>query len=178
MGGYARLSGTSMAAPFVSAAAALLRAARPDASPTLVRAWLTSTATDAGAPGRDDEFGAGILDPARAMAAASGQFPVDVGDPVSSLVGSSTEIREVSAGVAGGGYWMLGADGAVYGFGSARSLGNAAVGPASATDLEPLCSERGAWLDWLASSTACIRWIGFKKIIVPAALVKVAGKPR
>src|SRR5204863_80729 len=51
--GYARLSGTSMAAPYVSAAAALLRAARPGASPAQVRAWLTSTATDAGAPGRD-----------------------------------------------------------------------------------------------------------------------------
>jgi subtilisin family serine protease len=144
--GYARLSGTSMAAPFVSAAAALVRAARPDASPALVRAWLTSTATDAGAPGRDDEFGAGILDPSRAMDAASGAFSVDLGDPVSTLVGNSTEIREVSAGVAGGGYWMVGADGAVYGFGSARALGNAPVGPATAADLEPTRSGHGYWV--------------------------------
>ena len=63
--------------------------------------WLTSTATDAGAPGRDDEFGGGIVDPARAMTAASGALTVSVGDPVTTLLGSSTEIREVSAGAAG-----------------------------------------------------------------------------
>ena len=144
--GYARLSGTSMAAPFVSAAAALVRAARPDASPAMVRAWLTATATDAGVPGTDDEFGAGIVDPLRAMAAASGALPVTVGDPATGLPGSSTAIREVSAGAARGGYWMVGGDGTVYGFGDAPALGNAAVGPASAVDVEPTRSARGYWV--------------------------------
>ena len=144
--GYARLSGTSMAAPFVSAAAALLRAARPGASPAQVRAWLTSTATDAGAPGRDDEFGAGILDPVGALAAASGGFPVAIGDAGTSPLSSGIEIREISPGPAGAGYRMVGADGTVYGFGPAHALGNAPVGTASAVGLEPTRSGHGYWV--------------------------------
>ena len=140
--GYDRLSGTSMAAPFVSAAAALLRAARPDATPAQVRLWLTSTAADAGAPGRDDEFGAGILDPQRALSAASGAIHVPAGDPASSPLSGPVEYREVSAGAAGG-YWMVGADGAVSGFGNARVLGSAPVGAASAVDLEPTPTGHG-----------------------------------
>ena len=144
--GYSRLSGTSMAAPFVSAAAALLRAARPDASPAQVRAWLTSTATDAGAPGRDDEFGAGIVDPVRALSAASGSIIVPAGDPGSSPLSGPVEYREVSAGGAGAGYWMVGADGVVSGFGAARVLGHAPVGTASAVDLEPNPTGHGYWV--------------------------------
>jgi subtilisin family serine protease len=144
--GYARMSGTSMAAPFVAAAAALLRAARPDASVAQVRAWLTSTATDAGAPGRDDEFGAGILDPVRALSAASGAIAAPIGSGGAAPSGGSIDVREVSAGAAGAGYWMVGADGVVYGFGDAGALGNAAVGPAAAVDLEPTRSGRGYWV--------------------------------
>ncbi|MDQ1500845.1 MAG: hypothetical protein QOI86_4185, partial [Actinomycetota bacterium] len=144
--GYARLSGTSMAAPFVSAAAALLRAARPGASPAQVRAWLTATATDAGSPGRDDEFGAGIVDPVRALAAASGGLAVPIGVTAGTPAGGGTAVREVSAGGAGAGYWMLDADGAVYGFGNARPWGSAPVGPASAADLAPTPSGRGYWV--------------------------------
>jgi hypothetical protein len=144
--GYDRLSGTSMAAPFVASAAALLRAARPHATVAQIRAWLTSTATDAGAPGRDDEFGAGILDPARALTAAAGGHMVPAGDPAASPSTGGIEMREVSAGAAGAGYWMVGADGIVYGFGAARTLGNAPVGPASAVDLEPTATGRGYWV--------------------------------
>jgi subtilisin family serine protease len=144
--GYTRLSGTSMAAPFVSAAAALLRAARPGASPAQVRAWLTSTASDAGAPGRDDEFGAGIVDPVRALAAASGGLAVPIGVTAGTPAGGGTAVREVSAGGAGAGYWMLDADGAVYGFGNARPWGSAPVGPAAAADLAPTRSGRGYWV--------------------------------
>jgi hypothetical protein len=148
---YARLSGTSMAAPFVSAAAALLRAARPEASVAQIRAWLTGTATDAGAPGRDDEFGAGILDPRRAMTAASGAYvgPVEVpaSDPSSATPGSTlSPAANGSNGGIGGGYWMVATDGAVYGFGDARNLGDAPVGTASAVDLEPTRSGAGYWV--------------------------------
>ena len=141
--GYARLSGTSMAAPFVSAAAALLRGARPDASPAQVRAWLTSTATDAGVPGRDDEFGAGIVDPVRALTAAAGTVVAPAGDPSAT---GPVALREVGAGTVGAGYWMVGADGVVSGFGDARVLGHAPVGAASAVDLEPTPSGRGYWI--------------------------------
>ncbi|MEW6476739.1 MAG: S8 family serine peptidase [Actinomycetota bacterium] len=147
---YTRMSGTSMAAPFVSAAAALLRAARPDASVGQIRDWLTVTASDAGPPGRDDEFGSGIIEPRRALAAAgradgpglnpaSGSPPPAPAPPPIGRPGDST-------GPSGAGYWMVGADGAVYSFGNARALGNAPVGAATAVDLEPTRSGQGYWV--------------------------------
>ncbi|MEW6474047.1 MAG: fibronectin type III domain-containing protein [Actinomycetota bacterium] len=44
------------------------------------------------------------------------------------------------------GYWMVGSDGAVYGFGDAKNLGNAPVGSATAVDLEPTPSGNGYWI--------------------------------
>lgn len=61
--------GTSMAAPHVSAAAALViasRAAGRDPSPSAVGRRLTGTAVDVGLPGRDEAYGAGRLDAAAA----------------------------------------------------------------------------------------------------------------
>ena len=62
-GGYATVSGTSMAAPAVSAVASLYRAAHPAATPAEVQAALVSTAVDLETPGRDDHTGAGLVDP-------------------------------------------------------------------------------------------------------------------
>jgi subtilisin family serine protease len=60
---YAYDSGTSMAAPHVSGAAALIFAAQGTAlSPTEVRNILENSAQDLGAPGRDDLFGYGLVD--------------------------------------------------------------------------------------------------------------------
>jgi serine protease len=59
---YATLSGTSMATPHVTGAAALVWSARPTASATEVREALTSTATDLGPPGRDAVYGFGLVD--------------------------------------------------------------------------------------------------------------------
>ena len=44
------------------------------------------------------------------------------------------------------GYWMVAANGDVYGFGSARWFGNAAPGARSAVDLEPTASRAGYWV--------------------------------
>jgi hypothetical protein len=55
------MSGTSYAAPFVTAAAALLVAAQPDLSPSQVTKGLIADAKDLGRPGRDDTFGWGLL---------------------------------------------------------------------------------------------------------------------
>ncbi len=58
---YRTMSGTSMAAPYVSALAALLSARNPALTPDLIAARLQDTATDLGAPGRDTTFGAGLI---------------------------------------------------------------------------------------------------------------------
>ncbi|MFD4641331.1 S8 family serine peptidase [Lentzea sp. NPDC058436] len=62
-------SGTSFSAAIVSGAAALVRAAHPDLTAPEVVDLLTSTAKDAGSPGRDPQYGHGIVDPARAVTA-------------------------------------------------------------------------------------------------------------
>jgi subtilisin family serine protease len=67
--GYAYKSGTSMATPYVSAAIALLRAKCGEITPAQIRAVLTSTAEDLGAPGTDSSFGAGLLHVDDALAA-------------------------------------------------------------------------------------------------------------
>ena len=55
-------TGTSFAAPFVSAAAALIKADNPGFSAEEVRIVLENQADDLGSPGRDDVFGWGLLD--------------------------------------------------------------------------------------------------------------------
>ena len=74
-GGYARLSGTSMAAPFVSGVVALLLAKHKQAggstlveTPSQLIEHLQRTATDAGPTGRDPGYGFGLIDPARLLA--------------------------------------------------------------------------------------------------------------
>jgi len=59
--GYASASGTSMAAPFVAAAASLVKARHPEWTPDRIERKLLSTAKDLGPKGRDDKFGRGLL---------------------------------------------------------------------------------------------------------------------
>lgn len=70
--GYKRLEGTSMAAPHVAGVAALMKSVNPDLTPALFDALLAHGALtqDAGAPGRDDEYGHGLVDAAKAVQAA------------------------------------------------------------------------------------------------------------
>ncbi|MBK1870292.1 S8 family serine peptidase [Aestuariivirga sp. YIM B02566] len=56
-------TGTSFAAPFVTAAIALARKNDPEARMEDILSRLTTTAEDLGAPGRDDTFGWGLLNP-------------------------------------------------------------------------------------------------------------------
>ena len=67
--GYAAASGTSMATPNASAAAALVVGARPLASPTEIVAALRSTALDVVDPGGDTCSGNGLVDPVAATRA-------------------------------------------------------------------------------------------------------------
>ncbi|MEU4895905.1 type VII secretion-associated serine protease mycosin [Streptomyces sp. NPDC044780] len=60
--------GTSAAAAFVSGSVALVRAAHPELSPRQIRQLLTKTAQDVPEGGRSDDLGAGLVDPAAAIA--------------------------------------------------------------------------------------------------------------
>lgn len=66
-GQYHIMSGTSMAAPFVSAAAAILRQLDPEISVQEIKEALTKTATDLGEPGQDNDYGAGVINIAAAV---------------------------------------------------------------------------------------------------------------
>ena len=68
---YRRMSGTSMAAPHVAALAALLKGADRGLTPDRIEEAITTSAADLGAPGRDDDFGAGRIDAAAALAAVT-----------------------------------------------------------------------------------------------------------
>ena len=59
--GYALMSGTSMAAPFVSAVAALYMEKYPDLSTAEIRNLLQENAIDLGEPGRDTKYGYGLI---------------------------------------------------------------------------------------------------------------------
>jgi subtilisin family serine protease len=66
---YQVTSGTSFAAAHVSGIAALILERRPDLSPDAVRDVLLSNAKDIGPRGRDDQFGAGLVDAYRSLMA-------------------------------------------------------------------------------------------------------------
>ena len=66
--GYCRLSGTSMAAPYAAASAAILISrTKHRLGGAKVRALMTARADDVGAPGRDALAGYGLIDPRRML---------------------------------------------------------------------------------------------------------------
>jgi serine protease AprX len=60
--GYVTYSGTSMATPFVAGTVALALEANPALTPAQVRSLLEASAQDRGGAGKDNEWGAGLLD--------------------------------------------------------------------------------------------------------------------
>ena len=97
-GEYMYSSGTSMAAPYVSASAALLRTRYPALSPVQVGEHLRATAEDLGPAGKDAEYGTGLVDPLKAMGAAPAGTGVQSSDAVTP-VGTSTDLVQVAAEV-------------------------------------------------------------------------------
>ncbi|MCW6004578.1 type VII secretion-associated serine protease mycosin [Micromonospora sp. CPCC 205371] len=66
---YSKGSGTSAATAIVAGAAALVRSKYPELSAREVVHRLTATATDKGAPGRDEQYGYGVLNLVAALTA-------------------------------------------------------------------------------------------------------------
>jgi serine protease len=64
---YREMSGTSMATPYAAAAVALIRAADPVLTAMSAARLLASTADDLEKVGRDDDTGAGLVDPVAAL---------------------------------------------------------------------------------------------------------------
>lgn len=103
---YWNWSGTSLAAPLVSGAAALVWQAFPYFNNDLVRQTVLGTATDLGAPGVDPVFGYGALNIGRAVQ-GPGRF--DWGDVSVSFAGTSTWGNDIagSGGLVKGGSGTL-----------------------------------------------------------------------
>ncbi|MCC6848153.1 MAG: S8 family serine peptidase [Deltaproteobacteria bacterium] len=87
---YGLLQGTSMASAHVSGVAALLLGVPGGASAARLREILRTTADDRGAPGRDDRYGAGIVDAARAVRTLAGLPPP--ADPILGLAAPAVRI--------------------------------------------------------------------------------------
>ena len=80
--GYPFLNGTSMAAPHVAGVLALMKSVNPNLTPTDIDALLIAGALsdDLGTPGRDDQYGHGIINAQRGVLAAleaTGISPAD-----------------------------------------------------------------------------------------------------
>jgi subtilisin family serine protease len=72
-GGYEISTGTSYSSAEVSGIAALMLQHQSDLKPDQVRAVLLATARDLGKKGRDDDFGAGLIDAYRAVSEMPGE---------------------------------------------------------------------------------------------------------
>ncbi|HEX8697839.1 MAG TPA: S8 family serine peptidase [Myxococcaceae bacterium] len=72
---YARLTGTSMAAPHVAGVAALLWSARPTLAPGDVRKLMEDTALDLGGRGWDNAYGHGLVQAKAAMNLLQQRYP-------------------------------------------------------------------------------------------------------
>ncbi|MDQ1508488.1 MAG: hypothetical protein QOG50_332 [Actinomycetota bacterium] len=101
---YASATGTSMATPYASAAAALIFAAHPSFTAARLTQVLEGSARDLGSAGHDRAFGYGLINPHAALVAAAP--------------------RSKNYGTQGNGYWLASSDGRVRAFGKAHFYGD------------------------------------------------------
>jgi hypothetical protein len=87
--GWGLHSGTSFSTPMVSAAAAMLKASRPDLDARQLGRLLTKSATDLGPPRRDPDYGEGLLNIDAALTAGTPpRDPKEPNDDITWLNGS------------------------------------------------------------------------------------------
>ncbi len=85
--------GTSMAAPHIAGVAALVLSVDPTLTPAQIGQILMQTATDLGTPGRDDQFGNGLVNALAAVQAAGGGGG---GAPILALASSNVLFEAVN----------------------------------------------------------------------------------
>ncbi|WP_051075266.1 S8 family serine peptidase [Alkalispirochaeta alkalica] len=85
---YKEMSGTSMAAPLVSAVAAMMRVVNPRLPAERIRQILGESARDLGTPGRNEQFGFGLVDAGAAVLRAAGEGSASLRMSVSSAGGA------------------------------------------------------------------------------------------
>jgi len=78
---YAALSGTSMACPHVAGLAGLILSVNPNLTNVEVRKIMEESAKDLGNPGKDIEYGYGMIDVHQALKIASNQSPEEPEPP-------------------------------------------------------------------------------------------------
>jgi type VII secretion-associated serine protease mycosin len=101
---YATGSGTSGAAAIVSGVVALIRAKYPTLDAVNVINRLVKTADDKGAPGRDPQYGYGVVDPVRALTADVPKVGVNpLGTPPAPVSASHSTAAGQAAGKGDGG---------------------------------------------------------------------------
>ncbi len=136
LGSFTELSGTSIAAPHVAGALALLRGARPGMTGATVESALTSTARDLGAAGPDDRYGFGRVDvaAANAWAATAPDYSLAISPTATSTDAGEDASFDITVVPVNGfdGETTLALDGLPAGAGT-TSFSPATVGPAGWT---------------------------------------------
>jgi len=94
----ALVQGTSFAAPYVAGVTALLRAQRPDLGPAEIVSALLATAMDLGLPGRDADYGNGLIRPLSALRALEDLAPAVPQSPAATPAAPEPRVLRVSDG--------------------------------------------------------------------------------
>lgn len=94
----AHVQGTSFAAPYVAGVTALLRAQRPDLGPAEIVSALLATAKDLGLPGRDADYGNGLVRPLSALRALEDLVPAAPRPPAATSATGEPRVLRVSDG--------------------------------------------------------------------------------